>query len=237
MSAALPPAPRVPAAARRLRRRRLGGAGLRGHRRPAAGASVGPAASCRRRCARSMPCTSPSRPTPSPMRRRRPTGCSRSSAAGPSWRPWPSRPRGSTNGAAATSDRLAELESGWPDAVAGSTLLHCDVRSDNLLVTAHRRRVRGLAARLCRRAGLRPGRLGALRRAGGRPGPRRAPRPVRSGVRRSTATSLRRWSPHSAGSWCATRCSRPRPGCRRCVPSRRAQGAVALAWLRRLTGW
>ena len=32
-------------------------------------------------------------------------------------------------------DRLAELESGWPDAVAGSTLLHCDVRSDNLLVT------------------------------------------------------------------------------------------------------
>jgi hypothetical protein len=32
--------------------------------------------------------------------------------------------------------RLAELESGWPDALAGSTLLHCDVRSDNLLVTA-----------------------------------------------------------------------------------------------------
>ncbi len=31
--------------------------------------------------------------------------------------------------------RLAELESGWPDALAGSTLLHCDVRSDNLLVT------------------------------------------------------------------------------------------------------
>jgi hypothetical protein len=33
-------------------------------------------------------------------------------------------------------DRLAELESGWPDALDGSTLLHCDVRSDNLLVTA-----------------------------------------------------------------------------------------------------
>jgi aminoglycoside phosphotransferase (APT) family kinase protein len=31
--------------------------------------------------------------------------------------------------------RLAELESGWPRAVAGPTLLHCDVRSDNLLVT------------------------------------------------------------------------------------------------------
>jgi hypothetical protein len=33
-------------------------------------------------------------------------------------------------------DRLAELESGWPEAVAGATLLHCDVRSDNLLVTS-----------------------------------------------------------------------------------------------------
>jgi aminoglycoside phosphotransferase (APT) family kinase protein len=32
-------------------------------------------------------------------------------------------------------ERLAELESGWRDAVQGSTLLHCDVRSDNLLVT------------------------------------------------------------------------------------------------------
>jgi hypothetical protein len=33
-------------------------------------------------------------------------------------------------------DRLAELESGWPAAVAGPSLLHCDVRSDNLLVTS-----------------------------------------------------------------------------------------------------
>ena len=32
-------------------------------------------------------------------------------------------------------DRLAELESGWPDAVAGPTLLHGDVRSDNVLLT------------------------------------------------------------------------------------------------------
>jgi serine/threonine protein kinase len=31
--------------------------------------------------------------------------------------------------------RLAELESGWREAVAGSTLLHGDVRSDNLLIT------------------------------------------------------------------------------------------------------
>ena len=32
-------------------------------------------------------------------------------------------------------DKLAELESGWPDAMAGPTLLHGDVRSDNVLVT------------------------------------------------------------------------------------------------------
>ena len=32
-------------------------------------------------------------------------------------------------------DRLAGLESGWRHAMAGPTLLHCDVRSDNLLVT------------------------------------------------------------------------------------------------------
>jgi hypothetical protein len=32
--------------------------------------------------------------------------------------------------------RLAELESGWRDAIAGSTLLHSDVRSDNFLVTS-----------------------------------------------------------------------------------------------------
>ena len=32
-------------------------------------------------------------------------------------------------------ERLAELEAAWREAVHGSTLLHCDVRADNLLVT------------------------------------------------------------------------------------------------------
>ncbi len=54
---------RVPAAARRLRRRRLGGAGLRGDRRRAAGASVGPAATAGRgagaRCPARRPHTQP----------------------------------------------------------------------------------------------------------------------------------------------------------------------------------
>jgi hypothetical protein len=30
--------------------------------------------------------------------------------------------------------RLAELESGWPEACDGGTLLHCDIRSDNVLL-------------------------------------------------------------------------------------------------------
>ena len=32
-------------------------------------------------------------------------------------------------------DQLAELESRWPDATAGTTLLHGDVRADNMLIT------------------------------------------------------------------------------------------------------
>ena len=40
--------------------------------------------------------------------------------------------------AAANLDRLAELESGWSAAVAGDTLLHLDLRADNLLLTDDR---------------------------------------------------------------------------------------------------
>jgi len=35
-------------------------------------------------------------------------------------------------------DRLAALEGGWPDAAAGETLLHGDLRADNILVTPAR---------------------------------------------------------------------------------------------------
>jgi aminoglycoside phosphotransferase (APT) family kinase protein len=37
---------------------------------------------------------------------------------------------------AARVEELAELEAGWPDAVTGTTLVHCDVRADNVLLTA-----------------------------------------------------------------------------------------------------
>jgi aminoglycoside phosphotransferase (APT) family kinase protein len=35
-------------------------------------------------------------------------------------------------------DRLAELEAGWPQVAAGTTLLHGDLRADNLLITPSR---------------------------------------------------------------------------------------------------
>jgi aminoglycoside phosphotransferase (APT) family kinase protein len=40
--------------------------------------------------------------------------------------------------AAAHLDQLAELESGWPEACAGSTLVHGDVRADNVLIAGER---------------------------------------------------------------------------------------------------
>jgi hypothetical protein len=43
-------------------------------------------------------------------------------------------PRGLDPWAAAHLDALAELESGWPEACAGTTLVHGDIRSDNVLL-------------------------------------------------------------------------------------------------------
>ena len=56
-------------------------------------------------------------------------------------------------------------------------------------------------------------------------------------ARRRTPTSSPCCSPRSAGSSWRTRCGRRRPGCRPCARFQAAQGEVALAWLRRRTGW
>lgn len=40
--------------------------------------------------------------------------------------------------AAERLDELAALEAGWADAAAGSTLLHCDIRADNILLAPDR---------------------------------------------------------------------------------------------------
>ena len=47
----------------------------------------------------------------------------------------PTTPDGLDDWAGRHLAELAQLESGWPEAVLGDTLLHCDVRADNMLVT------------------------------------------------------------------------------------------------------
>jgi hypothetical protein len=47
----------------------------------------------------------------------------------------PTTPAGLDDWAGRNLVRLAQLESDWPEAVVGDTLLHCDIRSDNMLVT------------------------------------------------------------------------------------------------------
>ena len=133
-------------------------------------------------------------------------------------------------------DRLAELESGWPDAVAGSTLLHCDVRSDNLLMTSS-----GVvfvdwphacvgapvfdlvawAPSVVLEGGPLPEDLFALS----------APS---SSVDRDQLGVL----VAAFGGFLVSHSLRPPPpGLPTLRSFQRAQGAVALAWLRRLTGW
>ena len=129
-------------------------------------------------------------------------------------------------------DRLAELESGWPAAVAGSTLLHGDVRSDNLLVTSERRRVRRLAARLRRRAGLRPGRLGAVGGAGGRPRSRGAPGTMSAPASAVDPDVVAVLVAAFGGFLVSHSLRPPPPGLPTLRAFQAAQGAVALAWLR-----
>ncbi len=132
--------------------------------------------------------------------------------------------------------RLAELESGWPDALAGSTLLHCDVRSDNLLVTSH-----GVvfvdwphacvgapvfdlvawAPSVELEGGPAPEELLALSASGSA-----IDRDVVAPLVAAFGGFLVRHSLYS-----------PPPGLPTLRAFQGAQGAVALAWLRRLTGW
>ncbi len=132
--------------------------------------------------------------------------------------------------------RLAELESDWPDAVAGSTLLHCDVRSDNLLVTE-----RGVvfvdwphacvgapifdlvawAPSVVLEGGPEPEELLALH------GPA-------SAVDRDVVAVL---AAAFSGFLVGHSLQPPPPGLPTLRSFQEEQGAVALAWLRRLTGW
>jgi Ser/Thr protein kinase RdoA (MazF antagonist) len=52
------------------------------------------------------------------------------------WRRLAGRPEGLDPWVRERLERLVEIESGWPDAAAGDTLVHGDLRADNVLLTA-----------------------------------------------------------------------------------------------------
>jgi aminoglycoside phosphotransferase (APT) family kinase protein len=133
-------------------------------------------------------------------------------------------------------DRLADLEAGWPAAATGPTLLHSDLRADNLLLTP----TRVVAVDwpwACVGAAwvdlllLLPS---VTMQGGPDPEPTFAAHPVAAGADPgAVTTTLAAWAGFLVGG------SRepPPPG----LPTLRAfqlgQGLVALDWLRRRTGW
>ena len=184
----------------------------------------------------SSPCT-----TSSPRARRRrwsrwPTTPASSSAAGRSWPRWRA-PGGARRVGAAPPGPAGRAGVGLAGGLRGP-----DARPRRRALrqrAAHRRRrrLRGLAPRRRREPGLRRGRLGALGRARGRAAARGAAGPPRAPASASTPTSSPSSSPPSAGSSCRTRSRPPPPGLPTLRPFQAAQGEVALAWLRRRTGW
>jgi hypothetical protein len=133
-------------------------------------------------------------------------------------------------------DRLAELEAGWPAASEGETLLHCDVRSDNLLFDSH-----GVvfvdwphaavgapvldvviwAPSVALEGGPEPEQLLALH----------------PGARRADPAAVSALLAALAGYFVAHALRPDPPGLPTLRPFQAAQGEVALAWLRRRTGW
>jgi Phosphotransferase enzyme family len=133
-------------------------------------------------------------------------------------------------------DRLADLEAGWPAAADGPTLLHCDLRADNLLLTPSRV-VAVDWPYACVGAAwvdlllLLPS---VAMQGGPDPEPAFAAHPVAAGADpRAVTTTLVAW----AGFLVAGARLPPPPG----LPTLRAfqhgQAVVALDWLRRRTGW
>jgi aminoglycoside phosphotransferase (APT) family kinase protein len=133
-------------------------------------------------------------------------------------------------------DRLAALEAGWPLATEGPTLLHSDLRADNLLLTP----TRVVAVDwpwACAGAAwvdlllLLPS---VTMQGGPDPEPTFAAHPVTAGADpEAVTTALVAWAGFLIG---GSREPSP-PG----LPTLRAfqlgQGVVALDWLRRRTGW
>ena len=133
-------------------------------------------------------------------------------------------------------DRLAELESSWPAACEGPTLLHGDVRADNVLLAAddvvfvdwpHAAvgtpvfDVIAWAPSVVLEGGPPPEELLARHVA---------PVPVDPDVITVLLAAV-------AGFFVAHSLRPGPPGLPTSAPFQAAQGAVALAWLRRRTGW
>ena len=133
-------------------------------------------------------------------------------------------------------DRLADVEAGWPRAAEGETLLHSDLRADNLLLTP----TRVVAVDwpwACVGAAwvdlllLLPS---VTMQGGPDPAATFATHPAAAGADpRAVTTALAAWAGFLVG---GARLPAP-PG----LPTLRAfqlgQGVVALDWLRRRTGW
>ena len=133
-------------------------------------------------------------------------------------------------------DRLAELESRWVDAASGDTLLHLDLRADNMLVTSERVwfvdwpwAARGapafdlvaFAPSVAMQGGPEPKELLAMSRHGRRADPEAVT------VLAATVT----------GYFLTRSLLPPAPGLPTVRAFQAAQGAVALRWLRDRTGW
>jgi aminoglycoside phosphotransferase (APT) family kinase protein len=133
-------------------------------------------------------------------------------------------------------DRLAQLESRWVDAASGDTLLHLDLRADNMIVSADRVWIVdwpwaargapafdlvGFAPSVAMQGGPEPAELMAMSAFG------RAADP--DAVTVLVATVAGYFHLHSL--------LPPPPGLPTVREFQRAQGEVALRWLRDRTGW
>jgi hypothetical protein len=148
----------------------------------------------------------------------------------------PTTPIGLDEWAARHLTQLAQLESNWPEAVVGETLLHCDVRADNMLVTDRgvvfvdwphacvgraEFDLLGWAPSVALEGGPSPEDLLAL-----------CPRAQTADPDVVTVLVAA-----LSGFFVAHSLRPPTPGLPTLRTFQAAQGGVALSWLRRLTGW
>ena len=133
-------------------------------------------------------------------------------------------------------DRLAELEAGWPAAAEGRTLVHCDLRADNLLLTPTRVVAvdwpwASVGAAWVDLLLLLPS---VTMKGGPDPEPTFAGHPVAAGADlQAVTTALAAW----AGFLVVGARQPPPPGLPTLRAFQHAQGVVALDWLRRRTRW